>query len=120
MDKPKILTADWLSNHRIEFGSIDVNLIKEFIKVVENQEKWALSKDLEKLHLFFHNVGMDPTGELAKKYSISHANCQLTTQEDFLKAENVCAFIIKYLFGDLPQDIPDIGKEIKKILDNQK
>ncbi len=48
MDKPKILTADWLCNHRIEFGDIDINLIKEFIKVVEEHEKWALSEDLKK------------------------------------------------------------------------
>lgn len=121
MDKPKILTADWLSNHRIEFRSIDVNLIKEFIKVVENQEKWALSKDLEKLHLFFHQVGMDPTGKLAKKYAISHSNCQLRTQDDFLTAEGVSKFIIDNLTGILSDNpIPDVGKEIKKILEKKK
>ena len=46
-EKPKILTADWLSDHRVELGDINTDLIKEFIRVIENHEKWALYEDLK-------------------------------------------------------------------------
>jgi len=45
--KPEILTADWLSNHRQELGSVDIDLIKELIKVVEKHERWALSEEIK-------------------------------------------------------------------------
>lgn len=70
-------------------------------------------KKLEELHLFFHNVAMDPTGELAERHSISYSNCQLRTHEDFLIAEGVCNFIIQQLSGSLSnKKVPDIREEL--------
>ena len=70
-------------------------------------------KKIEEIHLFFHNVAMDTTGDLAKRYSISYSNCQLTTLEDFIIAEGVCNFIIQQLSGSLSDvKVPDIREEL--------
>ncbi len=78
-------------------------------------EKKEIIERLEKLHLFFHHVAMDYTGELPKKYAISNGNCQLKSQEDFLIAEGVSRFIIQNITGILSDSkIPNTGKEIVK------
>ncbi len=74
-------------------------------------KKKDILEKLEKLHLFFHHVAMDYTGELSKEYSLSHGNCQLMTQNDFIVAEGVSAFILTHITGILSDSpIPNLGK----------
>ena len=119
-DKKDKLEIDMLTTFGVLGEWTPLQLAESFYNSFGKNKKEILEK-LEKLHLFFHNVGMDPTGKLTKKYSISYANCQLRTQNDFLIAEGVCKFAIDHLTGNLSDtEIPDVGKEIKKILVNQK
>ena len=75
--------------------------------------KKEILEKLKELYLFFHHVGMDYTGELAKKYSVAHGHCQLRTQNDFIIAEGVSGFITEHLNGILSDSqIPDVGKEV--------
>ena len=45
--QPKILNADWLNLHRNELGSINIDLVMEFIKIVSDHERWARAEELK-------------------------------------------------------------------------